>query len=648
MRNTTNYGLKQPESTDLYNVEDFNSNMNVIDENLSNVEGKINNKVDKITGKGLSTNDYTTEEKNKLNGIAEGANKYTHPAYTAKASGLYKITVDNTGHINDVTAVTKSDITALGIPASNTDTHYTSKNVVNKSATSTSNTTTALDNGEVYLISVENGGATSAHKISGSGATTVTTDASGNIVISSTDTNTTYTHPASGVVAGTYRNVTVDANGHITSGSNPTMTIVQGGTGATTAKGAEYNITNGMTEVSTELADNTLFAGVYMNPDATQGRFYSRQTVTIWNYIKAKLSSVLGLTATSYGGNASTATTATKIGSSTLGSTTQPVYINAGTPAKCTYTLGKSVPSDAVFTDTVYTHPTTAGNKHIPSGGASGQILRWSADGTATWGDDNNSLTGVKGNAESSYRTGNVNITPANIGLGNVNNTSDADKPISTATQTALDKKPENVSELFNFNTFDGDINSLAVGMYVYFKGDMYPSPSPTGSTGFGTHEGWGKILSISASNNTCQIGTTQLFGEQVTPYIESAYTNNLNQQNFTKIESIQLILTEQEAKYLGMLSSVWGGTQGGLTGIERGKLNLSNASLTLDTKKSYLAIARTSSAMQYVAVIYYDSSAFKVTSLNSSGTLGCSISGNTATFSNQTGSAFYVNYIGF
>ena len=38
----------------------------------------------------------------------------------------------------------------------------------------------------------------------------------------------------------------------------------------------------------------------------------------------------------------------------------------------------------------VYTHPTTSGNKHIPSGGSSGQILRWSADGTAAWGADNN------------------------------------------------------------------------------------------------------------------------------------------------------------------------------------------------------------------------------------------------------------------
>ena len=37
-----------------------------------------------------------------------------------------------------------------------------------------------------------------------------------------------------------------------------------------------------------------------------------------------------------------------------------------------------------------YVHPTTSGNKHIPSGGSSGQILRWSSDGTAVWGNDVN------------------------------------------------------------------------------------------------------------------------------------------------------------------------------------------------------------------------------------------------------------------
>lgn len=40
--------------------------------------------------------------------------------------------------------------------------------------------------------------------------------------------------------------------------------------------------------------------------------------------------------------------------------------------------------------DTVYTHPTSSGNKHIPSGGSAGQFLKWSADGTAVWAADNN------------------------------------------------------------------------------------------------------------------------------------------------------------------------------------------------------------------------------------------------------------------
>ena len=59
-------------------------------------------------------------DKTKLDGIAENANNYTHPSYTARASGLYKVTVDGTGHVSAVAAVAKSDITALGIPESDT------------------------------------------------------------------------------------------------------------------------------------------------------------------------------------------------------------------------------------------------------------------------------------------------------------------------------------------------------------------------------------------------------------------------------------------------------------------------------------------------------------------------------------------------
>lgn len=59
-------------------------------------------------------------DKAKLDGIAEGANNYTHPAHTAHESGLYKVTVDAQGHVSGAEAATKEDITGLGIPAQDT------------------------------------------------------------------------------------------------------------------------------------------------------------------------------------------------------------------------------------------------------------------------------------------------------------------------------------------------------------------------------------------------------------------------------------------------------------------------------------------------------------------------------------------------
>lgn len=53
-----------------------------------------------------------------------------------------------------------------------------------------------------------------------------------------------------------------------------------------------------------------------------------------------------------YATSAGTATSAIKLGSENKGSATQPIYLNAGSPTACTYTLGKSVPANAVFTDT--------------------------------------------------------------------------------------------------------------------------------------------------------------------------------------------------------------------------------------------------------------------------------------------------------
>ena len=66
------------------------------------VYAALQNKVDAEEGMGLSSNDYTDAEKSKLAGIANNANNYTHPSYTQRASGFYKITVDTSGHVSNV------------------------------------------------------------------------------------------------------------------------------------------------------------------------------------------------------------------------------------------------------------------------------------------------------------------------------------------------------------------------------------------------------------------------------------------------------------------------------------------------------------------------------------------------------------------
>ncbi len=74
-----------------------------------------------------------------------------------------------------------------------------------------------------------------------------------------------YSHPSSGVTAGTYRKVTVNAQGHVTKGENPTLAISEGGTGATTAKQARTNL--GI-DIDVSLSEATL---LYEAPSYTTG-----------------------------------------------------------------------------------------------------------------------------------------------------------------------------------------------------------------------------------------------------------------------------------------------------------------------------------------------------------------------------------------
>lgn len=229
-----------------------------------------------------------------------GNTAYQHATAKGSAfsSGLYKITTNAQGHVTAATAVTKSDITALGIPGSDTNT----------------NTTYTLSkSGNTITLSGSDGSSTSV-----------------------TDANTTYTLASFGI----------------------------------NATAAELNVLDGITATTAEL------------------NYCDGVTSNIQNQLNAKAASSH---THNYAGSSSAggaATTAVALTSS-AGSATQPVYFSGGKPVACTYTIAKSVPANAVFTDTTYNNMTgatsstagAAGLVPAPAAGKQTSFLR----GDGTW-----------------------------------------------------------------------------------------------------------------------------------------------------------------------------------------------------------------------------------------------------------------------
>jgi len=172
----------------------------------------------------------TSSDKTKLDGIEDGANNYVHPAGSgaSQASGLYKFSTDATSHISGVSAVAKSDITALGIPAQ--DTTYS------EATTSTSGLMSASDktklNGIVAASSVTftlpaiSAGGTANVTVSGITANTV-----GVFGLASTATAAQYAAAAASqlqLTAQTTNQVTIRANGDALAAGVPAVINILG------------------------------------------------------------------------------------------------------------------------------------------------------------------------------------------------------------------------------------------------------------------------------------------------------------------------------------------------------------------------------------------------------------------------------------
>lgn len=127
----------------------------------SNITQLQTQKVDKVEGKGLSTNDYTTPEKNKLAAIEAEANKYVLPAATASALGGVKIGSNITLANGGTISITKANVTsALGVDPTTT---YVKK----AGDTMTGTLTSASTTGSIVFKGIENSDITNIYKSGG-------------------------------------------------------------------------------------------------------------------------------------------------------------------------------------------------------------------------------------------------------------------------------------------------------------------------------------------------------------------------------------------------------------------------------------------------------------------------------------------------
>lgn len=156
---------------------------------------------------------------------------------------------------------------------------------------------------------------------------------------------------------------------NITPGVTGTLPIANGGTGGTTGYAANANIFASMTEETDAVADADWIMVAALNTDSTnqaKGRLRVRKASSVYSYIKGK--------------------------------------------------------TDALYAAKSHTHAnaTTSAAGFLPKlSGSTTQYLR----GDGTWATVQAGVTGVKGNAETAYRTGNVNLTPANIGAAAASHT---------------------------------------------------------------------------------------------------------------------------------------------------------------------------------------------------------------------------------
>ncbi|MFG6378371.1 MAG: tail fiber protein [Lachnospiraceae bacterium] len=424
-------------TTSKINVSDIIDNLtsSVTNKPLSAKQGKVlndlitaltttvGNKVDKVSGKGLSSNDYTTEEKNKLAGIITGANKTIVDSVLSDSS------------INPVqNKIIKAELDKkLATSICNVSSQNTSNYQWHRIAY-TDTITGAFSDKDVIIMIKGN------YSTGPFGIVKISVRANGEGQTGSCTLRWIIRQGYSidAVQAGfhnVYGSIYADLFLKVGTYARTNVTLLYiGGNGWNLCNSSEgsnggkgSNVYTSITNAGTELRGKA-YSSIIVAEDgsivlaATKATNDSAGNQIHTTYIKGLSANGKTITYTKGNGTTGTITTQDTTYSNMLGATTsaagkaglvpapaagkQASFLRGdGTwqiPTNTTYSTatqsasGLMSAADKKKLDGIaanannYTHPTTAGNKHIPSGGSSGQILRWSADGTAVWGSDNN------------------------------------------------------------------------------------------------------------------------------------------------------------------------------------------------------------------------------------------------------------------
>lgn len=263
---------------------------------------------------------------------------------------------------------------------------------------------------------------------------------------------------------------------------NDIIPVTSGGTGANTYSTALKNLViNGAVSGSAVPTDTNW----YLCSDIadSSGTPVRRSMSSLWSYIKGKTDPLYqpkGSYAASshthnYAGSSSAggAANSANMLNANAGSSTQPVYFAGGKPVACAYTLGKSVPSNAVFTDTwrpVQNNLTSTSTSDALSA-YQGKVLKDLIDGKAS-SNHSHSYLPLSGGTLSGRLTANGRIYATSIGSGWISGMTPTNATLGISTQNSNGSYHPIIScKTYNSHVWNLGTITDTVGFYGFKKG---------------------------------------------------------------------------------------------------------------------------------------------------------------------------------